>query len=136
MSKMKVLIPLDGSEKSMHSIDWLKKFFSHEDVEVTLMVVTEVILTKEIIVANLLESIGHESEQILDNASKMLEGYDVTKLTGTGRTSDLILREARDGNYDLIIMTKSSVKGISRIIGSVTTKVVRNSEVAVVVIPE
>ena len=48
MSKMKVLIPLDGSEKSMHSIDWLKKFFSHEDVEVTLMVVTEVILTKEI----------------------------------------------------------------------------------------
>jgi nucleotide-binding universal stress UspA family protein len=136
MSKMKVLIPLDGSEKSMHSIDWLKKFFSHEDVEVTLMVVTEVILTKEIIVANLLESIGHESEQILDNASKMLEGYDVTKLTGTGRTSNLILREASDGNYHLIIMTKSSVKGISRIIGSVTSQVVRDSEVSVVVVPE
>ena len=37
----------------------------------------------------------------------------------------------------MIIMTKSSEKGgISRIIGSVTHKVVRDSEVAVVVIPE
>jgi nucleotide-binding universal stress UspA family protein len=33
-------------------------------------------------------------------------------------------------------MTKSSVKGIARIIGSVTTKVVRNSEIPVIVVPE
>ena len=31
MSKLKVLVPLDGSEKSMHSLDWLKKFYSSED---------------------------------------------------------------------------------------------------------
>jgi nucleotide-binding universal stress UspA family protein len=36
----------------------------------------------------------------------------------------------------LIIMTKSSVKGISRIIGSVTSQVVRDSEVSVVIVPE
>jgi len=48
----------------------------------------------------------------------------------------MILKEAKDGMYDLLIMTKSSVKGVSRIIGSTTSKVVRNSEVAVIVVPE
>lgn len=136
MSKLKILIPLDGSEKSMHSIDWLKKFFKSEDVEITLFVVTEAVLTKEVLEANLVEHLTHESELALDAAAKMLDGYTFTKLNTTGRASDSILTEAKAGNYDIIIMTKSSVKGISRIIGSVTTQVVRNSEVAVVVVPE
>jgi nucleotide-binding universal stress UspA family protein len=137
LSKLKVLVPLDGSEKSMHSLNWLKKFFSKEDLEITLIYVTEVFYTGDLNPAKtLLENAEFKSKQILDNAAKELEGYTVNKLNFAGHISDLILKEAKDGNYDMIVMTKSSVKGISRIIGSVTSKVVRNSEVAVIVVPD
>ena len=82
------------------------------------------------------ETAKQKSNQALDVAEKELEGYKVSKLSATGFIPDVILEEAKGGKYDLIIMTKSSVKGISRIIGSVTTKVVRNSEIAVIVVPE
>ena len=140
MSKLKVLIPLDGSEKSRDSLNWLKKFHSSEDVEVTLINVVEMyytdIFSGEILSESEFETAKQKSNQALDVAEKELEGYKVSKLSATGFIPDVILEEAKGGKYDLIIMTKSSVKGISRIIGSVTTKVVRNSEIAVIVVPE
>jgi nucleotide-binding universal stress UspA family protein len=137
LSKLKVLVPLDDSEKSLHSLNWLKKFYNGEDVEVTLINVVEMFYTGEMFTAEeLFESAGYESNEILNEAEKKLDGYKVNKLSIWGHISDVILKEAKEGNYDMIVMTKSSVKGISRIIGSVTTKVVRNSKVAVVVVPE
>jgi nucleotide-binding universal stress UspA family protein len=136
MSKYKILIPLDGSEKSMHSIDWLKKFFSKEDTEVTLLYVTEVFYKGETIDISSFKNFANVSNEVLDDASSKLEGYNVATISLHGHVSDMILKEAKDGMYDLLIMTKSSVKGVSRIIGSTTSKVVRNSEVAVIVVPE
>jgi nucleotide-binding universal stress UspA family protein len=77
----------------------------------------------------------NNGELILKNASKVLDGYGVNEIIIHGAVADTILKVAVDDSYDLIIMTKSSVKGFSRIFGSVTTKVVRDSEVAVIVIP-
>ena len=146
MSKLKILIPLDGSERSMHSLDWFKKNFTPKDVEVTLFHVIEAIHSEETFSIQDVKNTGLKSKVILDKAAKELEGYNVdksstnfkiNKLNTWGYSADLILKEAKEGNYDMIIMTKSSEKGgISRIIGSVTHKVVRDSEVAVVVIPE
>jgi len=138
MSKLKVIVPLDGSEKSMHSLDWLKKFYSSEAVEVTLLNVMEVYYTPEI---PPIEDFSHEtarkrSIETLNEAEKQLEGYKVYKLSVPGSSADVILYEAKEGAFDLIIMTKSSVKGLTRLIGSVTSKVVRDSEVAVVVVPQ
>jgi nucleotide-binding universal stress UspA family protein len=135
MPTLKVLVPLDGSEKSMHSLNWLKKSFTQKEVEVTLINVTERIYTGETVPLNI-EYTANSGGQILDKAEKELAGYKINKLNPWGYSSDVILKEAADGKYDMIVMTKSSVKGISRVIGSVTSKVVRNSEVAVVVIPE
>jgi nucleotide-binding universal stress UspA family protein len=145
MSKLKILIPLDGSKRSMQSLDWLKKFVTSKDVEVILFHVIEAIRSKETFSIQDVETTGLKSKEILDKAAEKLEGYKVEKLSTNfkvdklntwGYSADLILEEARKGNYDMIIMTKSSEKGgISRIVGSVTHKVVRDSEVAVVVIP-
>jgi len=136
MPKYKILIPLDGSEKSMHSLDWLKKFFSKEDAEVTLLYVTEVYYKGETIDVSSFKNFANVSKEILDDAASKLEGYNVATISLHGHVADMILKEAKDGMYDLLIMTKSSVKGVSRIIGSTTSKVVRNSEVAVIVVPE
>jgi len=144
MSMLKVLIPLDGSEKSMHSLDWLKKFLIPKNTEVTLFHVIEAIHSNETFSVQDVENTGLKSKEILDKAAKKLKDYNVdtlstnykvNKLNTWGYSADLILKEAKEGNYDMIIITKSSGKGISRIIGSVTMKVVRDSEVAVVVIP-
>jgi len=139
MTKMRILIPLDGSEKSTHSIDWLKSFYGKEDVEITLMNIAQVIYASEAEAVAVISEMGiakGASNRALDEGEKKLEGYEVEKLSVYGPIADRILKEAVEGKYDMIIMTKSSVKGVSRIIGSVTSKVVRNSQVAVVVVPE
>ena len=138
MSKLKVLVPLDGSEKSMHSLDWLKNFFTSEEVEVTLLHVVTVYYIPEMFEMrdSVFEASKKASLEILDNAAKRLDGYTITKLSIGGPGADEILRLAKKDSYDMIVMTKSSVKGISRVIGSVTNKVIHNSDVTVVVVPE
>lgn len=136
MAKLKILIPLDGSEKSMHSLDWVKKFYRKEDVDISLLYVIEIFYSSETIDVATFRNFKNADTEVLDEAAGKLEGYNVNKVSIHGDVANTILKEARDGKYDLLIMTKSSVKGISRMIGSVTSKVVRNSEVAVIVVPE
>jgi nucleotide-binding universal stress UspA family protein len=138
MSKLKVLVPLDGSGESMHSLDWLKNFYSSEAVEITLLNVMEVYYTPEI---PPIEDFSHEtarkhSMEALNEAEKQLEGYTVNKLSILGSSADVILNEAKQGAFDMIVMAKSNAKGLKRLIGSVTSKVVRDSEVAVIVVPQ
>lgn len=145
MARTKILVPLDGSEKSMHSLKWIKKFKSPEEVEITLFHVVEAVPAKETFSIEDARNIGLKSQEVLDKAAKEMEGYvvekscanyEVDKLITWGHTADLILSKAKEGNYDLIVMTKSSEKGFTRIIGSVTHKVIRDSETIVVVIPD
>ena len=169
MAKLKILIPLDGSEKSMHSLNWLKNIFTSEEVEVTLLHVLEVMYHSDNsgtvgtvdnkdfdIAAETSDNSGQIgtvgtggeggsydakkaeilSNKALDEGAKALKDYTFNTLSTHGSAPDSILKTASEGKYDIIIMTKSSVKGIARIIGSVTTKVVRNSEIPVIVVPE
>ena len=136
MTKIKVLIPLDGSEKSMHSIAWLKKYFVREDAEVTLLNVIVTFLSSEISVEHNIKAEEKESAELLDKAAKELDGYVVEKKFIYGFAPDAIMDTAKEGGYDMIVMTRSTVTGFARIIGSVTNKVVRNSEVSVVIVPE
>lgn len=136
MSKIKVLIPLDGSEKSMHSIAWLKKYFKKEDAEVTLLSVIVTFLSSEVSAEHNIKAEEKESTELLDKAAKDLEGYDVEKKFIYGFAPDAIIDTAKEGGYDMIVMTRSTITGFARIIGSVTNKVVRNTEVPVVIIPE
>ncbi len=138
MSNLKILVPLDGSEKSMDSLNWLKRYFKKENADVTLLYVAQVIYTSQLVLLNTQSEhdvVYNDGERLLKKASKELDGYKVKESIIHGSIADSILQEAVDGSYDLIVMAKSSVKGFSRIFGSVTTKVVRDSEVAVIVIP-
>ncbi|MCB2294496.1 universal stress protein [Clostridium algoriphilum] len=142
MKKLKILVPLDGTERSMHSINWLKKFFSKDAISITLMNVVETVLTNKMIVPtpnsipNEFGYLAEESKLVLDKAIKELEGYEVEKFSILGYAGDEILKKAEKDSSDIIIMTKCSKKGLYRIIGSVTSKVVRNAKVSVVVIPD
>ena len=130
MKKTKILIPLDVSEMSMNSINWTKKYFDKNDVEITLMNVSE------IIVADDSRAVEKESNMVLDEALMELEGYEVEKFLTVGHAADEILKKAEEGNYDIIIMTKSTKKGLVRMIGSVTSKVIKNAKISVIVLPQ
>ncbi len=135
MPKLKVLIPLDGTDISLHSVDWLKKYFAPSEVEVTLINVMEVLYTREMFAVTELEGLQADSMKTLIIGEAALPGYLVNKINVLGFSSDEILKEAKTGNYDMIVMTKSSLSGVGRFVGSVTSKVMRNSPTAVVVIP-
>ena len=47
MKKIKILVPLDVSEMSMNSINWIKKYFDKNDIEITLINVSERIVADD-----------------------------------------------------------------------------------------
>lgn len=136
MKKMKVLIPLDGTERSMHSLDWLKKMFNKDTIEITLMNVIEIVMTNDIIITEQIKSVQEESELALDKAMREVENYKVEKCVTFGHAADEILKKAREDKFDIIIMTKSNKKGLVRMVGSVTSKVVKGSQTLVLVVPQ
>lgn len=135
MKRTKILIPLDPSERSKNSIYWIKKYFDKNDIEITLMSVREIIVAEDIIVPYDFEDMPKESDIVLDEASLELDGYEVEKFFTAGYAPDEILKKAEEGNYDMIVMTKSTKKGLMRMIGSVTSKVIKNSKISVIVLP-
>ncbi|NMA57574.1 universal stress protein [Clostridium cochlearium] len=136
MEKMKVLIPLDGTDKSMHSLDLLKDMFPKDKVEVTLMNVKEIVIVNGMVASEEIARAQELSQFILDTAERQLKGYDIEKCITFGYAADEILRKSKDENFDIIIMTKSTKKGLTRMIGSVTAKVVKNTKSIVIIVPE
>jgi nucleotide-binding universal stress UspA family protein len=136
MEKLKALVPLDGTERNIHALNWLKRFFSKANTEITLINVMEMVVTNEMVISNEFEYLGEESELILDEAIKQLQGYSVDKFTTYGYAADEILKKAKKESYDVIIMIKSNKKGLTRMVGSVTSKVVKNAGIPVIVMPE
>jgi len=136
MKKIKILVPLDTTEKSTHSLNWIKKYFDKNDIEITLMNVREIIVAEDLLITDDLGDMEEESNLVLDEASMELEGYTVDKFAAFGYASDQILKKAEKDNYDMIIMTKSTKKGLVRVIGSVTSKVIKNAKTSVIVLPK
>jgi nucleotide-binding universal stress UspA family protein len=140
LPKYKILVPLDGSERSIRSLGWVKRFFKIKDVQITLLNVIHLVYQSELDMVELdvayeIEAASNRSAEILNEPASRLENYEISKLSIYGFAADTIIREAIDGKYDFVIMTKSSTTGIAKFIGSVTAKVVRDSQVSVVIVP-
>lgn len=135
MLKRKVLIPIDNTKRSLHSLKFIKTLYTPEDVDVTIMMVKED--TDTMRSENEFELARKEIDNTLYGvAYQFLEEYSVKTHVGFGNAGDEILDFAENANIDIVIMTKSSRKGFARIIGSVTSHVVRNAKCIVMIVPE
>lgn len=130
MKKTKILVPLDVSEMSMNPINWIKKHFDKNDIEITLINVSERI------VADDSGNFQKRSKIVLKEVSEKLDGYAVEKFLAVGYIPDEILKKAEEGNYDMIIMEKSSKTKLLRMIGSVTNKVLKDAKIPVIILPQ
>lgn len=136
--KKKILIPLDGTDRSLHSIDYVKQLFRKEDVTITLLNVLEIVIINDMMLSDtVVTNTQKESKAILEAAKAQLQGYTVDTHSTFGYAADEILRKARQDKFDVIVMTKSSKKGLARLIGSVTRKVLQESTHSLlIIVPE
>lgn len=71
MNKRKVLIPIDGTERSMHSLEFVKEIFPDKDsIEIIIMNVKELVLINEMIVADEIKFAQELGEEILQAAKE------------------------------------------------------------------
>lgn len=135
MNKRKVLIPIDGTERSMHSLDFVKEIFPKDSVEILIMNVKELVLINEMIVADEVKFAQELGKEILEAAKEKMKDYKTETYFTFGYPGDEIIKKANEENIGVIVMTKSTKRGLNRIIGSVTTSVVKRAKCIVMIVP-
>lgn len=135
MNKRKVLIPIDGTERSMHSLEFVKEIFPKDSVEIIIMNVKELVLINEMIVADEIKFSQELGEEILEAAKEKMKDYKTETYFTFGYPGDEIVKKANEENIGVIVMTKSTKRGLTRMIGSVTTNVVKRAKCIVMIVP-
>lgn len=135
MNKRKVLIPIDGTERSMHSLEFVKEIYPKDSVEIILMNVKELVLINEMIVADEIKFAQELGEEILEAAKEKMKDYKTETYFTFGYPGDEIIKKANEENIGVIVMTKSTKRGLTRMIGSVTTNVVKRAKCIVMIVP-
>ena len=130
----RILIPLDGTERSMHSIDLVKNLYKKDEIEITLLYIKEDV--KNMIMEDDLIAAEKDMQKMVAPAVKELAGYKLSCEFGLIDPGTEIVKRAVMNSIDIIIMTKSTKKGLTRMIGSVTSYVVRNAPCIVMIVPE
>jgi len=136
MSKKKVLVPIDGTERSMHSLEFIKDIFDKDEVIIEIMNVKELVFVDGISLAEEIKNSEALGRRILDKAVDIMGDYEVKVHFTFGFAGDEIIRKAKEENFDYIVMTKSTKKGLTRMIGSVTASVVKQANCIVMIVPE
>lgn len=135
----KILLPIDGSEKSQNSLDFILNNYSKDEVEIVLITVSNISLTNitnKMLIDMKIEESKKEINKMLDKFKNELQGYKVEKYWSFGYPDQEIISKSIDGKFDAIIMTKSTKKNFIDSIGSVTLYVVKKSKCTVIIVPE
>ncbi|MBY0755801.1 universal stress protein [Clostridium sardiniense] len=136
MTKKKILIPIDGSDRSLISLNYLKNNFKPEDVEVTLMNVREIVFINGMAVTEEVKDAEVIGKRILREASEEIEEFDCKREFSFGYAGDEILRYAEENDIDIILMAKNTKKKFTTLVGSVTAHVVKRAKCIMIIIPE
>ena len=136
MAKKKILVPIDGTERSMHSLEFIKGIFDKDSVDIEVMNVKELVFIDGISLSEEIKNSEALGRKILDKAEEIMEGCNVSVYFTFGYPGDEIIRKAKEDDIDIIVMTKSTKKGLTRMIGSVTASVVKQAKCIVMIVPE
>ncbi len=130
----KILLPIDGSERSMRTVEYVKSICRPEDCELTVLEVYQ-----DYKYYNTNREYEYDEAKLERDIAPVLEelkDYKVETQILFGDPGEKIVKFARDKKFDHIIMTRSS-RGPIRKLGSVATYIVRNADfISVTVIKE
>ena len=136
MKTTKILVPIDGTERSMHSLDFIKKIYEPEDVEITIMNVKELVFVDGISMSDEIKNSEKFGRELLEKAREVMDGYDVSLYFTFGYAGDEIVKRTKEDEVEIVVMTKSTKTGLTRIIGSCTSYVLKHTTSTVMIIPE
>ncbi len=135
----KILVPLDGSKGSLNALDKAIKIAKKFDGKITLINVYWISafrLTPSQLVDYVVE-IRKVGEEILSEGKKVVktEGVPVESVLKEGHIVEEILKTAKEGNYDLIVMGARGISKIKEILlGSVSYGVTAHAPCPVLVV--
>jgi len=150
----KILVPLDGSEHSLRALEIALRIAKEFNGKITLVHVYSVnvrpvFMSEPTTLApsgvpvitpaefsNVVEAARKAGASVLTDGEKRIktEGVQVDTALREGHTVQEILKAARDGEFDLIVMGARGVSKIREILlGSVSDGVIRNSPCPVLV---
>lgn len=121
----KILVPVDGTMKSLMVFNHIKKSFSPKLFELIIIMVHdsfEYTLTR---IGS--EEKLQEMEKKLSAIEESLSEYTVEKLAVSGKPGPKIIQYADELNADMIIMTRSTSAGMANVIGSTASYVLSHS---------
>ena len=120
----RVLLPIDGSDRSRRTIRMLKTLYQPGEVKVIL---ATVVAREERLESDYIRKRWKDSsDEIFGAVLPQLEGWDVETVLLEGSPGAEIVRYAEAGDIDQIIMTRSS-RGPLRKLGSVAAYIVRRA---------
>ena len=131
----KILLPIDGSPRSLRTIQMVKQTLSPDEAEITILMVLDSMPKPEAPGAEP-DDVQAEpaadpeaeanSRLMVDSFARMLPGYKVEIVLRRGSPGAEIVRFAEEGKFDAILMTRSS-RGPTQKLGSVASYIVRNA---------
>ena len=120
----RVLLPVDGSDRSRRTVRMLKTLYRPADVKVIL---ATVVAREERIESEYIRKRWKDaSKEIFDAVLEQLEEYDTETVLLEGTPGAEIVRYAEENDIDQIMMTRSS-RGPLRRLGSVASYIVRRA---------
>lgn len=134
----KILVPLDGSKKSIRALDKAIIIASQFDSEIVLVNVVPLIpLGDARMVKKLKQDLQKKALKLLQKGKNLCKKYDVKSKIRvlSGEPGTVILRHANTKKFDLIVMGASG-KGLAKelILGSVANYVLHKSKIPVLVL--
>ncbi len=120
----KFLLPIDGSPRSLRTIDMLKRTYRPDEAEITLVMVE--FKDERVEMSKIFEKYTEDAQRKLDELAASLEGYTVSTKMLFGNPGPEIVRYAQKEGFDLIMMTRSSRGPITKL-GSVATYIVKKA---------
>ena len=120
----RVLLPVDGSDRSRRTVRMLKTLYQPGTVQVVL---ATVVAREERIESEYIRKRWKDaSNEIFSAVLKQLDGYETKTVLLEGNPGAEIVRYAEENRIDQIIMTRSS-RGPLRRLGSVASYIVKRA---------
>lgn len=138
----KILVPIDGSDYSMKALMKAKELGSLAKADLAILFVVNDLKNHpyaidRIYLEELRREINNQSNKIVDDAKKHFADYParVDTFVKTGNIESEILRFAKDGGYDLIVMGSRGLGRFAKtMLGSTSSKIVNNSDISVLIV--
>lgn len=120
----KLLLPIDGSARSLHTIDMVKKTFSPSQVEITILTVQPGQFHIDRHLER--ERLDRQAVHQMENYAALLPGYEIKTILLEGEPGPEIVHYAERNKSEILCMTRSS-RGPLRKLGSVATYIVKHA---------